>query len=100
MAVVDLVVALLLALGAVARITRFLTSDTLAGPLRAWIIARTHPDAPLATLISCPWCLSFWVALVVVPVAYVGAGHAWYLIPAAVLAVSYAYSLTAQTLDH
>jgi uncharacterized protein DUF1360 len=61
---------------AVARITRFVTADTLAEPARAWIQerARLRPNddgtarlAPRpwrysAKLVTCHWCFSVWAA--------------------------------------
>lgn len=49
------------------RLTRLLQVDSLP-PLpavRAWLITR-YPDHPLIELVSCPWCLGFWVSVGVV----------------------------------
>lgn len=49
------------------RLTRLLQVDSLP-PLpavRSWLITR-YPDHPLIELVSCPWCLGFWVSAGVV----------------------------------
>jgi hypothetical protein len=49
------------------RLTRLLQVDSLP-PLpavRSWLITR-YPDHPLIELVSCPWCLGFWVSVGVV----------------------------------
>jgi hypothetical protein len=85
----------LLALGAVARIVRFVTSDSLAAPFRDWAIRRfgTGRGARFVELIHCPWCLSVWAAAVVVPAAYAAAGAWWFVVPAAALSISYLVGL-------
>jgi len=51
---------------AVWRITRFVTMDFLAEPVRAWAARRGEK---IGYLFECPWCLSIWIApIVVVPV--------------------------------
>lgn len=52
---------------AVARLTRLATSDYLTERPRHWVQA--HVPEMVAYLIGCPWCLSMWVAAVIVPVA-------------------------------
>lgn len=88
-----------IAFGAVARITRFLNSDVLAGPIRAWAIRRWGPDSQAATLIECPWCASIWIAAAVIPLAWWFGTATWFALPAAVLSASYAYGLLASNLD-
>jgi hypothetical protein len=54
---------------AVARLTRLVTVDYLLHPLRERVAARFGPDGNVAYLVSCPWCLSVWLAGPVVAVA-------------------------------
>lgn len=123
------VIIALLTLGAIARITRLLTDDTLTQPLRdyldtqaadRWYAAdESHPTvlthaltAPrrwryLAKLTHCPWCAGFWVAAALV----LGFFRAWWglwpwhCLPltfaylVAVLAASQAVGLAAEWLD-
>ena len=53
-----------LALGATGRITRLITSDTITAPLRARAarVIREETRDAFATFITCPWCVSVWVA--------------------------------------
>lgn len=48
-----------LAIGATYRITRLITADYIAAPVREWIVRR-FGEGKLAYLSSCDWCLSFW----------------------------------------
>ncbi|NJQ00216.1 DUF1360 domain-containing protein [Streptomyces sp. PLAI1-29] len=89
----------LLALGAVARVTRFVNLDALAGPLRAWFIRRGGPESKLVTLVECPWCLSVWVAAAVVPLAFLYGHTLWFQIPATALTVSYLYGAAARFVE-
>lgn len=89
----------LLSLALVARATRFITADTLAEPFRVWVGRRWGWESLPRELVGCPWCMSVWVAAVVVPVAWVAGDTAWFQIPAYVAAASYLYSLAATNLD-
>lgn len=81
----------LLVLGALAsyRITRLVTTDKIAEPFTErirWFFERRweakHPEAvpgdewnsKLAFLLSCPWCLGFWVSGVVTVILSVAYG--------------------------
>lgn len=61
----------LLAFGATARLTRLISKDRLALPLRDAIVARWAKKSTSATptglayFIECPWCLSVWIGLLV-----------------------------------
>lgn len=52
---------------AVYRITRLITDDLIADGLRSRV---TRLGEPWASGIECPWCVSFWIACVVVVVAW------------------------------
>lgn len=54
--------AALLGFAIVARVTRFLNSDYLAGDIRAWVMSR-FGDGKIYYLVTCPWCASIWVGL-------------------------------------
>ncbi len=58
-----------LLIGAVIRLTRLITADTILERPRAWVEAKM-PDS-VAYLIRCDWCLSIWVGLI-------GCSIAWY----------------------
>lgn len=59
---------ILLALLAIARLTRIVTDDAIAEPFRAWVIRhRPAPtdggdEDPLVYLVHCRWCTSIWIA--------------------------------------
>lgn len=89
----------LLALGATARITRLVTRDFITRHLRAYVIRRLGPDHDVPYLLTCPWCLSVWVAAGVMTVAWFYGGHPGFIIPAAALTASYLIGLAASILD-
>lgn len=93
------VTAFLLALGAVARITRFINSDTLVEPVRRKVLRRYGPESWWYTLITCPWCMSVWVAAAVTPLAWIGARSPVFLLPAMALSMSYLYAIVTMHLD-
>lgn len=66
-----LVVSLVVAALAVARITRFLTEDFLAVGYRRWVVSRWGAESKMSYLVHCPWCISIWVALPLMPIAVV-----------------------------
>ena len=85
----------LLALGATIRLTRLATREELP-PLpaaRAWLAARLdvagaydrgEPEPPLWTLVTCQWCLSFWLGLAVLTSgALIGSHWSWRLVTGA-----------------
>lgn len=66
---------------ATARLTRLVTDDTITEPLRVWA-----SDKPLLYgLITCPYCIGFWISLVTVAVWWTaGDRTVWLLAPFAV----------------
>lgn len=64
-----LITSLIVATLAVARLTRLLVSDKLTVKVRQWVVQKWGPDSKASVLIHCPWCISVWVALPVMPVA-------------------------------
>lgn len=91
-----------LAVGAAARLTRLVTTDAITGWARARIIGRRGPDSRLAYFVSCPWCVSVWVAAATIALGWWPAQHGtatWWWFPAALLACSYAVGALASTFD-
>lgn len=87
---------LLLAVLAVARLTRLIAVDKILEPFRFWLGRRWPADSQRLYLFHCVWCLSIWIAAVVVPLVWVFGGlsdrlgiTAWIGIPALVLATSH-----------
>ena len=52
---------------AVARITRLLVEDRLTVAWRQWVVKRFGADSLPSYLVHCPWCMSIWVGLVLMP---------------------------------
>lgn len=104
------VLLLVLLIGASARLTRLTTTDTITAPIRDPILERvlrpraqrraldqgealpppTRLRSTLYTLLTCHWCVGFWIAAAVV-LAATAWGHTLYFqVAAAILTVSYA----------
>jgi hypothetical protein len=107
---------LLVALLATYRIVLLFTHDTITErPVKAmwrWLQVRKHPDAPgdagatwttkqeavllqraqdphvLVKLTECPWCVSFWVGVLVVGSGWLWGDRWWWFVPAGALAAS------------
>jgi hypothetical protein len=97
-------VAVLLGFGIVARTTRFLNWDTLAAPLREWVMLRAGGTSKRYKLITCCWCASVWVsAPVSAGIAFVYSGlswpYSWLAFLGLWLGYSWVYSLIAINLD-
>lgn len=88
-------VAAVLAVGATLRLTRLVVADSLPPlpALRRWLATRLdvvgaydrgEPEPPLWTLVTCAWCVSFWLALLVLGTAFPwGATLGWRLVAGA-----------------
>jgi hypothetical protein len=57
-----LIISLIVAALAVARITRLLVDDQLTVSWRQRVVKRFGADSMPAYLAHCPWCVSMWVA--------------------------------------
>jgi peptidoglycan/LPS O-acetylase OafA/YrhL len=66
---VMLVISLVVASLAVARLTRLLVDDQLTIGLKRWAIRKWGDTSWQSYLVHCPWCVSVWIALPVMPVA-------------------------------
>lgn len=92
-------VGVLLALGATARLTRLVTSDVITERLRLRVVNagrhRVGLSDKILHFITCPWCVSMWIAAPVA-VAFLWAGGSyWFLAPALVLTLSHVTGLFA-----
>lgn len=90
---------ILAVLAIVFRVTRFVTSDELARPIREYVDRRFGPDSRPAYLVGCGWCASIWVAAVAVPVAYRYGDRPWFRLLATGLGASWLYGIAATQLD-
>lgn len=82
-----LIVSLVVATLAVARITYFLTEDYLSNGYRRWIVNRFGDQSKPAYLAHCPWCTSVWVAALIMPVATLWPNR-WVIMALSILAAS------------
>ena len=82
---------------AVARATRVLWFDEICQPLRSWVLRKWPLPSKPGKLVTCYWCLGFWVSLLFcagahtyVTVTGLAPGHTWLLLPLTTSAVAYA----------
>lgn len=77
---------------AVARITGLVTTDEITSAPRDSILRRLRDTSAahraLATLITCQWCASIWIAAATAPLAWWHPASPWVGIPALALAAS------------
>lgn len=73
---------------AVARATALVVADDITQPLRDAALRRLHAGSPIAELITCPWCVSMWLAFGAAPLAWWYGTHPAVAIPALALAFS------------
>lgn len=96
----DVLTLVLVALAA-ARITRLVTTDSIADPVRDWLLDLPRSERAAewwADLVSCPWCAGWWVAVaatLVLSFAPTGAVR-WLALP---WALSYAVGALATNLE-
>ena len=93
---IDLVTFLIYALAAY-RVTRFIIEDTLPERVRNAIWNRFPPTHGIGYLITCYWCMGFWVATVFT-VGYILVPSVMFYIALA-LALSSAVGITSKLLD-
>lgn len=79
----------LLTLGAVARVTRFITDDYAGRGIRLLVDRAFGPESGAAYLVRCPWCLSFWVTLAALIAAYFWQATPAYWLITALLTINY-----------
>lgn len=77
---------------AVARLTGLIVADEITRPVRDGVLARLDDGRAahrsLATLISCPWCVSVYVGAAAAPVVLWWGENPMFLLPALALAFS------------
>jgi hypothetical protein len=83
-----LITSLVVAALTVARLTRLLVSDKLTVGLRQWVVRKWGPDSRFSYLIHCPWCISIWVSIPLMPVAVLFPNR-WVIAVLAIPAASY-----------
>lgn len=84
----DILVIILFVL-AVSRLTRLVNKDYITDPLRLYVMRRFGgPNSVPAYFLSCPWCVSMWVALMVAPLVILATSLSFWLFPVLALAAS------------
>lgn len=71
---------------AVARLTRIITTDRIALPIRQYVLAKNGDDGWFTFLIHCKYCASVWIAAGTAPLYWYFGRSPWFLIPAVALA--------------
>jgi uncharacterized protein DUF1360 len=90
-----LIIGLILGALTVARLTRLLVADRLTVGWRRWVVNRWGPDSLPSYLAHCPWCMSLWIAIPVMPVAVLFPNK-WVIAALAILPASYITGLLAK----
>ena len=88
-----------LALGVTLRATRLIARDSITADARAWVIRRWGPESKPAEGISCPWCVSVWIAAAATPVAYLAGDSAAFQIAGTAAWATYLTGLAATWLE-
>ncbi len=75
---------------AFARLVVLLCLDVITRKPRQAVIDALEERGHLmaAYLVTCPWCLSIWLAIPAAPIIYAYGHHWWLFVPALVLALS------------
>lgn len=82
-----MIVSLIVAALAVARITRLLVEDRLTVRWRQWIVRRYGAESLPSYLVHCPWCMSIWIAVPIMPLSVL-LPHPWVIAALAIPAAS------------
>lgn len=66
MIVVTTILSFAIAVLAAARITRLVTTDSITMIGRAHVLAKWGKDSWQFKLITCPWCIGFWISSAII----------------------------------
>lgn len=89
----------LLALGATARLTRFVNADFLSRGIRVAAIKKWGPDHDVPYGLGCAFCMSIWIGAGVYAAAYFYGHTAAYVITTGALTASWLYAVIAGWFD-
>lgn len=64
-----LIISMVVAALAVARLTRLFVDDQLMNSYRLWVDTHWGTDSWQSYLAHCPWCTSIWISALVMPAA-------------------------------
>lgn len=82
-----LVLSVVVAALAVARLTRLVTEDQILVGFRQWVVRRWGEDSSMSYLVHCPWCVSIYMGLGVMTTAVLWPNK-WVIMSFAFLAAS------------
>lgn len=94
----NFVLVMIAAVLAVARLTRLVVEDRITNFYRLWMVRKYGEESVASYFVHCPWCMSIWVAAVVMPVA-VAWPNRWVFAVLASLGASYLTGLLAKRLE-
>jgi hypothetical protein len=71
----SMILALVIYVLVVMRLTRLVNADTILDPLRIRVAHRFGPGSGFVYFLSCPWCVGMWISLILaIPfVSYINA---------------------------
>lgn len=90
-----LILVLVVATLAVARLTRLFVEDKIMVGIRRWVVKKWGEESMPSYFIHCPWCMSIWFSAAIMPVAVLWPNK-WVLMGCSVLAASYITGLLAE----
>ena len=93
-----LVLSMVVGVLAVARITRLFVEDQLMVGFRQWVVRRWGDSSLLSYFAHCQWCTSFWVGLVIMPLAVL-LPNVWVIAALAPFAASMVTGLLAELIE-
>jgi Protein of unknown function (DUF1360). len=83
-----LILVLIVAVLATARVTRLLVEDRITSSYRAWVVRKRGENSLASYFVHCPWCMSIWISAAIMPIA-VAWPNRWVLGVLSVPAASY-----------
>lgn len=93
-----LILTLIVAVLAVARLTRLIVEDRIMVWFKQWVVRKFGENSLPSYFVHCPWCVSIWFAAVVMPIA-VAWPNRWVLGVLAIPAASYLTGVAATKLE-
>lgn len=64
-----------------ARLTRLVTSDMVTDWLRVLVAKKTGPTSVVSYFLSCAWCISVWVGVLVASIVVWWQDWSWWMLP-------------------
>lgn len=90
------VLAMILWVLALMRVTRLINADEITDPIRLAIMRRTGPESKWSYFVQCPWCVSMWLGVPTAALMVWWMDASWWWVPLLGLAGSHLTGLAAQ----